>query len=167
MRYHMVLLPMVGILSLTACGGSSGASTTEPTEAQIRAEGAVPEALSLTSTSLVSEYIRDAAGSDVKFKGKTLELTGAVIDFGTNKENVAYVNLAGAGAWGGGPASVQCLFTEPGPKESFSELVRGQGLTLTGIFEGYSEPAKDVEGQFALFTSVGDIPTLSDCSVVK
>ena len=106
MRYHMVLLPMVGILSLTACGGSSGASTTEPTEAQIRAEGAVPEALSLTSTSLVSEYIRDAAGSDVKFKGKTLELTGAVIDFGTNKENVAYVNLAGAGRGAGvGPMS--------------------------------------------------------------
>ena len=163
MRYRVFLVTVVGIISLTACGGSSGASTTGPTQAEIRSEGAVPETLSFVAGFFASEYMRDPAGADAEFKGKRVEVSGVVGIFGTNKDSVAYVSLQGASRG----APIQCVFTEPGPKESFPDLVVGQTATVTGIAEGYSPTVKDQEGQFALFMSQGDIITLSDCSVVK
>ena len=106
--------------------------------------------------------MRDTAATDAKVRGKLVEITGMVSTFGTNKNDVAYVNIQGASR--GGP--IQCIFTEPGPKESFSDLRSGQQSTVRGIAEGYGETVKDEEGQFALFMSQGDIITLSDCSLV-
>ena len=107
--------------------------------------------------------MRDAAATDAKVRGKLVEVTGMVSTFGTNKDDVGYVNIQGASRG----APIQCVFTEPGPKESFADPRQGQRSTLRGIAEGYGETVKDEEGQFALFMSQGDIITLSDCSVVR
>ena len=124
----------------------------------------VPETLVFTAGFFADEY-RDADAADAKFKGKLVELTGMVGTFGTNKDNVAYINLQGGRGQGGVP--IQCVFTEPGPKESFPDLVIGQTASVTGTVEGHTPTVKDEEGQFALFMSLGDILTLSDCSVIK
>lgn len=162
MRYQAFLLLTLGTLLLTACGGSSGGAAPEPT-AETAIEGAVPASLTFKSGIFAGEYMRDAAATDAKVRGKLVEVTGMVSTFGTNKDNVAYVNIQGASRG----APIQCVFAEPGPKESFSGLTQGQQSTVRGIAEGYSETVKDEEGQFALFMSQGDIITLSDCSVVR
>ena len=100
---------------------------------------------------------------DARLMGNPVVVTGAVSTFGTNKENMAYIEIQGAAR----NAPIQCVFVEPEPKEAFSDLTPGLKATVSGVVEGYKDTVKDEEGQVALFQSVGDIPTLGDCKLVE
>ena len=162
----MLLLGIVLGLVAAACS-SDDESSAEPTDVDLKLGGVLPESMKFTSGIFANEYLRDTTAADAKFMGKIVELTGVVSTFGTNKDNVAYVNVQGIGGGDSGGAPIQCVFAEPGVKEAFSELRPGLQATLKGTAEGFKETVKDQEGQFALFSALGDIVTLSDCSVVQ
>ena len=151
---------------MAACGDSSDEATTQPSAVEMKTKGTVPENLSFTSGIFANEYLRDGAAADANFKGKLVELTGPVSTFGTNKDNVAYLDLQGTGGGDSGGSPIQCVFTEPGPKDAFSDLMPGLPTTVQGIVEGYADTVKDEEGQIALFNALGEIVTLSDCLIV-
>ena len=161
MRYPILLLLMVGTLSLTACGGSSA-------ESEKKIEGVVPETLSFEADDLVDLYERDEVAADASVKGMLVEVTGPVASWGTNESNVAYVIVGTKAGLG-----VQCVFTEPGPQESFSDLTTAQGgyggsrLTVRGIGEGKSELVYEPQRFGSALPSLADKVTLSDCFVVK
>ena len=123
--------------------------------------------LKFKSGVFANEYLRDTAASDAKFNGKLVELTGVITTFGTNKDDVAYVNMQGIGGGDSGGAPIQCVFSEPGTKEAFSELKPGLPATIRGIAQGHQDTVKDQEGQIALFSALGEIITLGDCAVVR
>ena len=161
-----VLLLMLSVVVVTACG-SEEPTPSEPADADLKLEGAASETLKFKSGIFANEYLRDAASADARFMGKLIELTGAISTFGTNKNDVAYVNMQGIGGGDSGGAPIQCIFSEPGTKEAFSELRPGLPATIRGIAQGHQDTVKDEEGQVALFSAVGKIITLSDCFVVR
>ena len=168
---YVLVLSVAGLLALAGCGDDSDDSEAsepetqaapapaQPTSASITAAKAEPVASWPNTGNLGSAYVRDKAGTDARYKGKLLELTGAVSSFGTNKENVAFVNL---------DAILQCVFAEPGPQEVFSSLTVGQLSTVRGIYEGDTDSVKDMdeEGQAASVAPLDERLTLSDCQVV-
>ncbi|MCH8206804.1 MAG: hypothetical protein IH956_07340 [Chloroflexi bacterium] len=125
-------------------------------------EGVVPETLSFEVVNLADLYESDEAAADVRVKGKLVEVTGTVFLGETNKSDVAYVLLSGSQG-----RFVQCVFTEPGPKEPFSDLRVLRVSTVRGIVEGKSEPVYE-PGMFgSVRRPLADLVTLSDCFVVK
>tara|TARA_B100001123_G_scaffold444281_2_gene592675 strand:+ start:535 stop:1059 length:525 start_codon:yes stop_codon:yes gene_type:complete len=135
------------------------------TALDLKLKGELPESLKFTSGIFVNEYMRNKEATDAKFRGKTVEITGVVSTYGTNKKNVAFVNVQGTGGQGGSP--VQCIFSEPGPKDAFSGLQPGLPVSVQGIVEGYQASVKDVDGQRAMFVAIGDMITLSDCAILE
>ena len=163
MRYRVLLLLMVGILSLTACGGSdestpSGSAADQPT--------AEPAPETIKASKLAADYSLDEAAADARLKGKTIDVTGTVITFGTNKAGVSYVNLQGGGYGDDAGTAVQCVLTESGT-EVMSEIRVMEAVTVRGTIQGFGESVKDSEGQVALFISTGLDLTINDCFVVR
>ncbi|MCH8206327.1 MAG: hypothetical protein IH956_04920, partial [Chloroflexi bacterium] len=163
MRYRALLLLTVGILSLTACGGSDESAPFGSAAAQPTGEPA-PEAIA--ATKLAGDYSQDEAAADARFKGKMIDVTGMVVAFGTNKSDVSYVNLQGTGYGDDAGTAVQCVLTESGT-EVLSELRVMEAVTIRGTVQGFGESVKDSEGQVALFISTGLDLTISDCFVVR
>ena len=124
----------------------------------------MPEAIA--AAKLAGDYSLDEAAADARFKGKTIDVTGMVVAFGTNNSNVSYVNLQGTGYGDDAGTAVQCLLTESG-LEALSRVRVTELVTVRGTVEGFGESVEDAEGQFALFISTGLDLTISDCSVVK
>ena len=167
MRNRLLIVTAVGIVVLAACGDSQDAAPAEigePVSAEtFDSKLSESETEALTAGELADGYMRDRAGMDARLMGNPVVVTGAVSTFGTNKKNMAYIELQGAAR----NAPIQCVFAEPGPKEAFSDLTPGLKATVSGVVEGYKDTVKDEEGQVALFQSVGDIPTLGDCKLVE
>jgi hypothetical protein len=166
MRLIVLLSSVLLLVFVTACG-SEDPEPADPADAVPTQEGEAPEMLKFQSGVFANEYLRDAAASDARFNGKMVELTGVITTFGTNKDDVAYVNMQGIGGGDSGGAPIQCVFTEPGAKEVFSGLSPGLPATIRGIAQGHQDTVKDQEGQVALFSALGEIITLGDCLVVE
>ena len=162
MRYQVFLLLMVPILSLTACGGSEESAPSESAAAQPAAE---PAPKAIKASQLAGDYSLDEAAADARFKGKTIDVTGMIVAFGTNKSNVSYVNLQGTGYGDDAGTAVQCLLTESG-LEALSRVRVTELVTIRGTVEGFGESVKDADSQFALFISTGSDLTISDCSLL-
>jgi hypothetical protein len=163
MRYRVLLLLLAGSLSLTACGGSDESTPSGSAAAQPTVEPA-PE--TIPATKLAGDYSQNEAAADARFKGRTIDVTGMVVAFGTNKSNVSYVNLQGTGYGDDAGTAVQCVLTESGT-EVLSALRVMEAVTVRGTIQGFGESVKDSEGQVALFISTGLDLTISDCSVVR
>ena len=82
-------------------------SPSGPTDVDPKSEGALPESTRFTSGNFVKEYLLDTAAADAKFKGKTVEVTGVVMTFGTNEDDVAYINVQGTGGADNGGTPIQ------------------------------------------------------------
>lgn len=80
--------------------------------------------------------------------GNPVVVTGAVSNFGTNKENITYIEFQGAAR----NAPIQCVFAKPGPKEAFSDLTPGLKATISGVVEGYKDTVKDEEAKLHCFS---------------
>ena len=171
----LILILLIFILPISiGCGSDNNQSGTDSsnqdskagsTALDLKLKGALPESLKFTSGIFVNEYLRNEEATDAKFRGQTVEITGVVSTYGTNKKDVAFVNVQGTGGQGGSP--VQCIFSEPGPKDAFSGLQPGLPVFVQGVVEGYQASVKDVDGQRAMFVAIGDMITLSDCLVME
>ena len=156
-------LAVLGLFALTGCGGDSDESA--PSGSAVAQPTVEPAPETIKSSKLASEYDLDEAAADARFKGKEINVTGMIVTFGTNKDNVSYVNLQGGGtSWMPGTA-VQCLLTESG-LEALSRVRVTKLVTIRGTVEGFGESVKDADSQFALFISTGSDLTISDCSVL-
>jgi hypothetical protein len=156
-------LALLGLLALTACGGDSDESAPSGSAAAQPTAEPAPEAIK--ASKLASDYELDAAAADARFKGKEINVTGTIVTFGTNKDNVSYVNLQGSGASFMPGNAVQCLLTESG-LEALSRVRVTELVTVRGTVEGFGDSVKDADSQFALFISTGRDLTMSDCSVL-
>ena len=156
-------LAVLGLLALTGCGGDSDESAPSGSAAAQPTIEPVPE--TVKASKLASEYELDEAAADARVKGKEITVTGTIITFGTNKDNVSYVNLQGSGASFMPGNAVQCLLTESG-LEALSRVRVTEPVTIRGTMEGFGDSVKDADSQFALFISTGSDLTVSDCFVL-
>lgn len=104
-------------------------------------EGAKPSSNSSTSSSapsnisakdLFKEYDENAVAADLKFKGKTLTVTGTVEDIDTDIMDDIYVSLEGDGYFG----TVQCYISDSAINEVAS-LKKGSTVKIRGTCDGH------------------------------
>ena len=158
MRSRLVMVAIFGALALAACGDSQGTAPAETGDVVPPAAKAEPAASSLDAGAFYLEYDRDPDATKAKYLGKLVDVTGTVSAFGTNKENVAYVNLL--------VSRIQCIFAEPGPPAVFSGLMLGLVYTVSGTVEFRTETVREQVSGY-LVRPPGKILTLVDCQVVE
>ena len=165
MRIRPVMVAIIGALVLAACGDSEGTApagtgVAESPAANADTGGSSPAsgASSVDAGAFYLEYDRDPEATEAKYLGEQLTVTGMVSAFGTNADDVAYINLL--------VSRIQCVFDEPGPPAVFSRLNLGLTYTVSGTVEFRTEPVRDETG-LILQRPPGKILTLVDCQLVQ
>ncbi|HWS99448.1 MAG TPA: hypothetical protein VN256_04175 [Pyrinomonadaceae bacterium] len=105
-------------------GNQSGANS--PKASQALAPGKA-----ITTDELVEAYRMEPADGAGKYKGQTLDVTGAVTRKGKDFQNNLYVNLGGENKY----IEVHCVYDE-GRSEEMSALQPGQQVTIRGVCDG-------------------------------
>lgn len=85
------------------------------------------EVIAITATDLYKAYQDNEVAADLKYKGKQLEVTGTISDFGVDVFGTAFIMLAT-----GGPFKDTQVFFRKGQEEKIAELSKGEEITIIG-----------------------------------
>jgi hypothetical protein len=96
-----------------------------------QASQALPPGKAITADELVEAYRMEPADGAGKYKGQTLDVTGAVTRKGKDFQNNLYVNLGGENKY----IEVHCVYDEA-QSEEMSALQPGQRVTIRGVCDG-------------------------------
>jgi len=91
--------------------------------------------LKVSAPKLYSDYDSNEVSADSKYKGKTLEVTGSVIDVSKGLFDSVYIALDQGGAMGGHVGMVHCYLTDDSEEEA-GKLKKGQRVTIRGKCDG-------------------------------
>jgi len=103
-----------------------GAKTTSTTSGSSSAPS------SITARKLYQEYDENAVAADLKFKGKTIKVTGTVENIDTDIMDDIYVSLEGDGYFG----TVQCYISDSSINRA-AALSKGSTVTIRGRCDGH------------------------------
>jgi hypothetical protein len=92
---------------------------------------AQPQQAALPAMTLLSEYQKDSAAADRKYKGTTVLISGAVEAVGKSKKGIPFVGFMRAGAKNPAGEMVVCNF-DPGQESAVLGLKKGQQVKLKG-----------------------------------
>lgn len=90
-----------------------------------------PEAIKISAPDLCAAYIENEVAADEKYKGKYLEITGAIDDIKKDITDTPYVALTTDDVI----RRVQCMFSK-NESSVLAELKKGQQITIIGKCDG-------------------------------
>ena len=90
--------------------------------------------IKISASDLLAEYDANEVAADNKYKGKKVEITGAVDSIGKDIFGSVYVTLK----TDNGFISIQCYFSEKAEIDKVATLKEGDWVTVTGIVDGRS-----------------------------
>jgi hypothetical protein len=142
----MHLLNRTIVLALVA-GALAGCNKPK---AKPTAEDKIVPSAKLTADQLSDAYQDNPVAADQKFKGKPIEITGEIVDFGQLALLGDYVKLSVAKE---GAMDVYCFFfpNDQGVKDQVAKLKKGQKVTLLGRCEGKAAGALGINVRDCLF----------------
>jgi hypothetical protein len=91
--------------------------------------------VTVSAVKLLADFEKDPAAADKLYKGKTVIVSGEVMDMQVNHDSTSYVLLNSPESSMG---SVQCLF-DADKVASTSKLQREQQTTITGVCDGMDD----------------------------
>lgn len=119
-------------------------------------------ALKVSDGELSRAFAENEIAADEKYKGKLVEVTGRIDDFGKSSYGEIQYILHGS-SYGGG---IQCVLTEvnnKAHKEKYIGLKNGQIVTIRGYVEGLIGEATELEKAFG--KTKGDNVFLEKCII--
>lgn len=119
-------------------------------------------ALKVSDSELSRAFAENEIAADEKYKGKLVEVTGRIDDFGKSSYGEIQYILHGS-SYGGG---IQCVLTEvnnKAHKEKYIGLKNGQIVTIRGYVEGLIGEATELEKAFG--KTKGDNVFLEKCII--
>jgi hypothetical protein len=130
MKKHvqLVVISMVVLIACSVAACSSGSSPTPVSSTNA--------AIKVSAQDLFASYSKDEKAADKLYKGRHLEVTGAIYQVGTDPivDNAPEVLLSG-----GAPdqaRGVDCTFDQRYASQ-VAELHKGQTMTVLGVCGGY------------------------------
>jgi len=137
-RWWFWLIVLIVIVVAVSSGNKSDNQTATATPEQPTQKVSQPAApkteepgMKITATKLYSDYKANEIAADTSYKGKTLEITGAVNEIKKDITNTMYVTLKGDQYFG----DVQCYFNDKYTSQ-LANLKKGQQLTVKGKCDG-------------------------------
>lgn len=89
------------------------------------------ETISITAGDLYQAYEDNEIAADKNYKGKLLEVTGTISDFGVDVFGTSYIKLDT-----GGPFKDTQVFFKKGEDDKIAELSKGESVTVIGTGGG-------------------------------
>jgi hypothetical protein len=129
----MTRLVTILVLVVALIGGGCGSSTPAPSSSPSASPSATA---TVAATTLYAAFAKHQAAALQLYKGKVLQVTGAVLKTDTDPVFQApEVVLAGSsGAQGRG---IDCIFA-PGDASAVKKVSKGQSFTVRGTCEGFA-----------------------------
>jgi len=126
MKTVLAVVSVFFVLCLQAGCNKSGSN-----QSGAGAEPQLAPGKAITAEELVEAYRMEPADGAGKYKGQTLDVTGAVTRKGKDFQNNFYVNLGGENKY----IEVHCTYNEA-QNDQMSALQPGQQATIRGVCDG-------------------------------
>lgn len=129
--YGFIAIIGIGVIA-SAFGSDDKISTASESQSSAPvAEKKQEPQISITSEDLAREYSDNEVAADNKYKGKTVELTGKILEIAKDFTDDAYIVLPGSNEYSAD--QVHCSLKNNNDIASFK---KGQNITIIGIVDG-------------------------------